>query len=102
MASCPARQISAIKRRQTMSEDEAAFTCDYSRLSLAETVFSMANRWGSWNGISLHQEQSSVVLQVYRLPLNLSHAYRYNSNGFEVYTTLSDMAFLFAPLNDLF
>ncbi|GIY85722.1 hypothetical protein CDAR_8431 [Caerostris darwini] len=44
MASCPARQITAIKRGQSMSEDEASFMCDYSRLSLAETVFSMANR----------------------------------------------------------
>ncbi|GIY95669.1 hypothetical protein CEXT_284281 [Caerostris extrusa] len=44
MASCPARQISAIKCRQSMSEDEASFTCDYSRLSLVESVFLMAYR----------------------------------------------------------
>ncbi|GIY95667.1 hypothetical protein CEXT_284271 [Caerostris extrusa] len=77
MASCPARQISAIKRRQSMSEDEASFTCDYSRLSLAETVFSMTyrrppksvgqkERYREWNGISLNQEQSPMVCKVYR------------------------------------
>ncbi|GIY95665.1 hypothetical protein CEXT_284261 [Caerostris extrusa] len=74
MASCPARQISAIKRGQSMSEDEAFFTCDYSRLSLAETIFSMTYRRPkksvgqkeSWNGISLNQEQSPVICKVYR------------------------------------
>ncbi|GIY85723.1 hypothetical protein CDAR_8441 [Caerostris darwini] len=74
MASCPARQISVIKCRQSMSEDEASFTCDYSRLPLVESVFSMAYR-----GPPKSQGQKEIELQRNQSPSTAT------AHGLQVY-----------------